>query len=215
MVDKMDIKSGTTTVGVIAKDAVVLAADMKATLGNIGYELEAQKIYKITDKIAITNAGSVGDSLTIIRFLRAKAKVYETENGKPITAKAVATLLSNILNANRYFPYIAQFIVGGIEPQPSIFEVTPYGDLISRDKFATSGSGTPLALAILDNEYKPGMSKEQAIEVAVHAIEASRKRDIYTGGKSIAVMVITNKGIEELTEKEVEKYLKKRQEVNK
>ncbi|MCX8189809.1 MAG: proteasome subunit beta [Candidatus Diapherotrites archaeon] len=212
MAEQSDIKTGTTTVGIIAKDAVVLAADMKATLGNIGYELEAQKIYRITDKIAVTNAGSVGDSLVIIRFLRAKAKVYETENGKPITAKAVATLLSNILNANRYFPYIAQFIIGGIEPKPTIFEVTPYGDMINRDKFATSGSGTPLAMAILDSEYKAGMTKEQAIEVAVHAIDASRKRDIYTGGRSIAVMVITSKGIEELPEKEVEKYLKKKQE---
>ncbi|MEM4598696.1 MAG: proteasome subunit beta [Candidatus Diapherotrites archaeon] len=215
MAEQSDIKTGTTTVGIIAKDAVVLAADMKATLGNIGYELEAQKIYRITDRIAVTNAGSVGDSLVIIRFLRAKAKVYETENGKPITAKAVATLLSNILNANRYFPYIAQFIIGGVEPKPTIFEVTPYGDMISRDKFATSGSGTPLAMAILDSEYKPGMTKEQAIEVAVHAIDASRKRDIYTGGRSIAVMVITNKGIEELPEKEVEKYIKKKQENSK
>lgn len=215
LAEQEGIKTGTTTVGVITKDAVILAADMKATLGNLSYEQESKKIYKITDRIAITNAGSVGDSLTIIRFLKAKAKVYETENGKPITAKAVTTLLSNILNANRYFPYMAQFIIGGVEPQPVLFEVTPYGDMISRDKFATSGSGTQLAMAILDSEYKSGMSKEQGIELAVRAIDASRKRDIYTGGKSIAVAVITTKGIEELSEKEIEKYLKKKAEPNK
>lgn len=215
LVEREGIKTGTTTVGLITKDAVILAADMQATLGNLSYEQEAQKIYKITDKIAVTNAGSVGDSLVIIRFLRARAKVYETENGKPITAKAVTTLLSNILNANRYFPYIAQFIVGGVEPQPVLFEVTPYGDMIQRDKFAVSGSGTQLALAILDSEYKSAMTKEQGIELAVHAIEASRKRDIYTGGRSIAVTVITPKGIEELSEKEVEKYMKKKTEPSK
>jgi proteasome beta subunit len=209
LVEQMGLRTGTTTVGVIAKDAVVLAADMKATLGNLSYEQEAQKIYKITDRIAVTNAGSVGDSLTIIRFLRAHAKLYETERGRPITAKAVATLLSNILNANRIFPYIAQFIIGGVDSEPALYEVTPYGDLIPRDKFATSGSGTQLALAILDSRYKKGLTREQAIELAVRAVEASRKRDIYTGGKSISVTVITDKGVRELSEKEVEKYIKK------
>lgn len=209
LAEQMGLKTGTTTVGVIAKDAVVLAADMKASLGNLSYEQEAQKIYKITDRIAVTNAGSVGDSLTIIRFLRAHAKLYETEHSKPITAKAVATLLSNILNANRLFPYMAQFIIGGTEPEPILYEVTPYGDLIHRKKFATSGSGTQLALAILDSRYKKGLTKEQAIELAVRAVEASRKRDIYTGGKSISVTIITKEGIKELSEKEIEKYIKK------
>lgn len=208
MVRDDEIKTGTTTVGLIAKDAVVLAADMKATLGNLSYEKEAKKIYKITDRAALTNAGSVGDSLAIIRFLRAHAKLYETERNKYITPKAIATLLSNVLNANRLFPYIAQFIIGGVVDKPGLFEVTPYGDLIERNKFAVSGSGTQLALAILDSEYKSGMSEGEAIALAVKAISASRKRDIYTGGKSISVMVVSTKGIRELSEKEVEKYLK-------
>ncbi len=204
-----EIKTGTTTVGLIAKDAVVLAADMKATLGNLSYETEAKKIYKITDRIALTNAGSVGDSLAIIRFLRAHAKLYETERNTYITPKALATLLSNVLNANRFFPYVAQFIIGGVVDKPTLFEVTPYGDLIERNKFAISGSGTQLALAILDSEYRSNMSENEAVELAVKAIDASRKRDIYTGGKSIKVTVISAKGVKEISEKEVEKYLKK------
>ncbi len=203
------VKTGTTTVGIIAKDAVVLAADMQSTLGNLAYEEEAKKIYKITDRIALTNAGSVGDSQVLIRFLRAQAKLYEAEHNRHITPRALATFLSNVLNANRLFPYMAQFIVGGFVDKPALIEVSPYGDLIERERFALSGSGTHLALAILDSDYKKDMSKEQAIELAVKAISASKKRDIYTGGKRISVVVITEKQIEELSEKEVEKYLKK------
>lgn len=202
------LKTGTTTVGIIGKDSIVLAADMKATLGNISYEQEAKKIYKITEHIAATNAGSVGDSLTIIRFLRAHAKMYETEHDKPIKPKAIATLLSNILNANRFFPYMAQFIIAGFVDKPEMYEVLPYGDLIERDKFATSGSGTELALAVLDSEYKEGLKEEDAIKLAIKAIDASRRRDVFTGGLGMTVWVINKKGIRELQKKEIEKYTK-------
>lgn len=203
------LKTGTTTVGVVAKNAVVLAADSQATLGNLGYDLEAQKLYKITDNIAVTNAGSVGDSLTIIRFMKSKAKLYETDRETKISPKALTTYLSNVLNANRYFPYSVQFIIGGIAGKPQLFEITPYGGVLERSEYATSGSGTQLALATLDQNYKKGMLEKDAIKLAIKAVSASKKRDIYTGGRSISVMVINSDGIRELPKSEVEKYIKK------
>ncbi len=202
-----ELKTGTTTVGVITKDAVVLAADKQATLGNLGYDLEAKKLYKITNNIAVTNAGSVGDSLTIIRFLRSKAKLYETDRETRITPRALTTFLSNVLNANRYFPYSVQFIIGGIAEKPQLFEITPYGGVLERNQYATSGSGTQLALATLDQNYKKNMLEKEGIKLAVKAITVSKKRDIYTGGRTISVMVINSNGIRELPKREVEKYI--------
>ncbi len=202
------LKTGTTTVGIITKDAVVLAADRQATLGNLGYDLEAKKLYRITDNIAVTNAGSVGDSLTIIRFLRSRAKLYETDRETPISPRALTTFLSNVLNANRYFPYSVQFIIGGVAGKPQLFEITPYGGVLERNEYATSGSGTQLALAILDQNYKKGMLEKDGIKLAIEAVSASKKRDIYTGGRTISVMVINSKGIRELPKSEVEKHIK-------
>ena len=202
-----ELKTGTTTVGVITKGAVVLAADKQATLGNLGYDLEAKKLYKITNNIAVTNAGSVGDSLTIIRFLRSKAKLYETDRETKITPRALTTFLSNVLNANRYFPYSVQFIIGGIAEKPQLFEITPYGGVLERNQYATSGSGTQLALATLDQNYKKNMLEKEGIKLAVKAITVSKKRDIYTGGRTISVMVIDSNGIRELPKREVEKYI--------
>ena len=159
--ESQELKTGTTTVGVITKDTVVLAADKQATLGNLGYDLEAKKLYKITNNIGVTNAGSVGDSLTIIRFLRSKAKLYETDRETRITPRALTTFLSNVLNANRYFPYSVQFIIGGIAEKPQLFEITPYGGVLERNQYATSGSGTQLALATLDQNYKKNMLEKE------------------------------------------------------
>ncbi|MEM0359899.1 MAG: proteasome subunit beta [Candidatus Diapherotrites archaeon] len=204
---KQDLKTGTTTVGLITKDSIVLAADMQATLGNLGYDLESKKLYKITKRIALTNAGSVGDSVTIIRFLRSRAKLYETDREAPITPKALTTFLSNVLNANRYAPYAVQFIIGGVVGKPQLFEVMPYGAVIEREHYATSGSGTQIALAVLDEGYKKDMSQEEGIALAVKAIAASKKRDIYTGGRTISVMVLDGSGIREIPEAEIKKHI--------
>jgi len=204
-----DLKTGTTTVGIITKNGVVLAADMKATMGHLSYDKEAKKIYKITNKIAVTNAGSVGDSLTVIRFLRSHAKLYETDRETEISPRALSTFISNLLNANRYFPYVVQFIVGGKIKEPQLFEITPYGGVLKRERFATSGSGTELALATLDQNYKKGMTEDEGILLAVKAIRASKKRDIYSGGRSISITVIDDRGVRELSEKEVQEFINK------
>ena len=205
-----DFKTGTTTVGLIATDSVVLAADMRASFGHIAYDEESQKLYKITDRIGVTNAGSVGDSLTLVRFLRSHARLYEIERDIKITPKALVTYLSNILNANRYYPFAAQFVMGGLNNGPELFEITPYGGILKRDKFAVSGSGTEPAMTTLDQNYKKGMTEEEGIAVAIKAVNAGKKRDIYSGGKSISVMVINEKGIRDLKDSEVQKYLTKK-----
>ena len=205
-----DFKTGTTTVGLIATDSVVLAADMRASFGHIAYDEESQKLYKITDRIGVTNAGSVGDSLTLVRFLRSHARLYEIERDIKITPKALVTYLSNILNANRYYPFAAQFVMGGLNDGPELFEITPYGGILKRDKFAVSGSGTEPAMTTMDQNYKKGMTEEEGIAVAIKAVNAGKTRDIYSGGKSISVMVISEKGIKNLKNSEVQKYLPKK-----
>ena len=207
--DIKDFKTGTTTVGLITADSVILAADMRASMGHIAYDEESQKIYKITETIAVTNAGAVGDSLTLVRFLKSHARLYEIERDTKITPNAIVTYLSSVLNANRHYPFAAQFVLGGINNGPEIFELTPYGGVLKRDKFAVSGSGTEPAMTTLDQNYKKGMTEEEGVALAIKAVNAGRKRDIYSGGKSVSVMVISKNGIRELSETEVQKYMPK------
>ncbi len=201
------LKTGTTTVGVITKDSVVLAADMRASMGHIAYDEESPKLYKITDNIAVTNAGSVGDSLMVVRYLKSQARLFEIERETKMSVKAAATLLSNVLSSNRYFPFIVQFIIGGVNNKPELFELVPDGGLLERNKFAVSGSGTEFAMSVLDQQFREGMSTEEGTRVAVKAIMAGKKRDVYSGGKSVSVMVIDSGGVRQLGEEEVKNYI--------
>ncbi len=208
MTENNSMKTGTTTVGLVARDCVVLAADMRASMGHLAYDEESPKLYKITDNTALTNAGSVGDGLTLIRFLRAQAKLYETERDTKISVKAIATFLSNVLNSSRYYPFGVQFIIGGMNNAPELFELDALGGSLERKKYAVSGSGTELAMTTLDQNYKDGMQEEEAIAVAVKAIQAGKKRDIFSGGKSVSVIVIGKSGVRELDQKTILKYVK-------
>ncbi|VVC00374.1 Proteasome subunit beta [uncultured archaeon] len=203
-----DVKTGTTTVGLIYDGGVVLAADKRASMGHIAYEEESEKIYRVNDIVAMTNAGNVGDSLTVIRFIRSQAKVYELERGEKMTARAASTLLSNVLGANRYYPFIVQFLVGGFNGKPGLFDVTPYGAVLERTNYAVSGSGTEPALTTLDLGYKKGMGEKEAINLAIRAVESGKRRDVFSGGVGVTVWVVDAKGVREVSKSAVERPAK-------
>ena len=203
-----DIKTGTTTVGLIYESGVVLAADQRASMGHIAYDDESEKVYKITNNLAVTNAGNVGDSLTVIRFLKSHARLYELERNEKMTATAATTFISNILNGNRHYPYIVQLIIGGYNGKASLFDLTPYGGILERDKFAVSGSGTEQALNTLDLGYKKNMNEKEAIILGIKAIESGKRRDLYSGGVSSTVFIINAKGVQQINKEKIDAIIK-------
>jgi proteasome beta subunit len=201
----MEGKKGTTTVGVIAKDAVVIAADQKATMGYMVASKQSQKVYQLDGHIGLTIAGYAGDALAMIRLLKAQFKLYKLERGA-ITLKAAATLLSNILHGSKYFPYLNQFILAGYDTEPHVIEFDPLGAFDFKDKYYSTGSGSPFVYGVLEAEFKENMATEDAIKLIVKAIKAAIERDIASGGKRIQVAVIDKNGYRELSEQDIKKY---------
>lgn len=201
-----ELKTGTTTVGLIAKDAVVIGAEMKSTLGYMIDSKLSRKVYALDDHIGMTIAGMVGDALLLVRLLRAQFKLYKLERG-PITVKGAATLLSNILQGSKYFPYLNQLILAGYDTQPGLYSFDPFGGFDTQDKFFSTGSGSPFAYGVLEAEFKENMSTEDAVSLVVKAIKCAIERDIGSGGKGISIAVITKDGYKELTQQEIKKYL--------
>ena len=189
----VEAKKGTTTVGLIAKDAVIVGADMKSTIGYMVDSKVARKVYQLDDHIAMTIAGSVGDALALVRILKAQFKLFKLERG-PITVKAAANLLSNILQGTRYYPYMAMMIIGGVDRRGAhVFSVDPVGGA-ERDTYTATGSGSPIAYGILEDGFKENMTKEEALQLGVRAVKSARKRDIFSGGDKILAAVIDEKG---------------------
>ncbi|OGI12638.1 hypothetical protein A3K64_03370 [Candidatus Micrarchaeota archaeon RBG_16_36_9] len=202
----MDVKKGTTTIGIITKDSVVIGAEQKSTMGYMIDSKVAQKIFKVDNHIGLTIAGSVGDALAIVRVLKAQLRLHDIERG-PITLKGAATLLSNILQGSKYYPYMNQFILAGFDKQPGLYSFDPLGGFDVKDKFYSTGSGSPFAYGVLESEFNESISTEEAISLIIKAIKTAIERDIGSGGKEIQIAVIDKNGYKDLTSQELKKYM--------
>ena len=199
---------GTTTIGLVCKDGVVFAADKRASYGTFIASKRAQKIFNINDAVASTVAGSVGDADSLMRLIRAEASLYEVNNQEKMSPKAIATLMSNILQGSKIFPYLVQLIIGGVHNgSATIYTLDPIGGLIEEKKAAT-GSGSPIAYGILEQEYSEDRSVEENLPVALKALNSAMQRDSATGD-GISLVTITNEGFREYTKEEIDSIFKK------
>src|SRR3989339_1952171 len=124
------MKTGTTTVGLLCKDCVILGAESKSTMGWLVAGKEVQKIHQIDDKVALTISGGVGDAQALIRIVKAEINIYKLTRNAEITVKAIATLLSNILSQSRWYPYMFMPILGGVDKDGyHIYTIDPVGGL--------------------------------------------------------------------------------------
>ncbi len=198
---------GTTTVGLVFSEGVVLATEKRATMGYFIASKKAKKVYQISDRIGMTTAGGVGDAQQLARVMTVESSLYQIRRGRPIAVGAASTLLSNLLNANRYFPYYVQLLVGGVdESGPTIYSVDAMGGATKEEEIVATGSGSPGAYGVLEDRFKKDMNEDDAIELAVRAIKAAMRRDAGSG-EGIHVVVITKESYMELADEQVQKAL--------
>ncbi|MCL4308727.1 MAG: archaeal proteasome endopeptidase complex subunit beta [Candidatus Thermoplasmatota archaeon] len=198
---------GTTTIGMVAKDGVVLATERRATAGNLIANKQTFKVFKIDENIGVTIAGGVGDAQTLVRYLKAEVSLYRLRRNAPISAEGASTLLSNILSGNRMFPYYAWLILGGVDAKGGhIFSIDPAGGAIE-DRYCSVGSGSTFAYGVLEEAYAREITVNDAIDVALRGLTVAMKRDNYSGDGYL-VHTITPKEYHELTEDEINKRLK-------
>lgn len=205
------LKTGTTTVGIVCKDGVVLAAEKKSTMGYLIASKESQKIYQLDDSIAMTIAGSSGDAQTLVRYMKAELKLFSVQNQRKITVKGAATLLANILQGGRSAiePYYVQLILAGVDSKGAvIYSLDAIGGHDEERKFFSTGSGSPYALGVLEDSYKDNLSVDDGAKLAIRAIKAAIERDIGSGGKGINVTTITARGTKRLSDEEVSSFSK-------
>jgi proteasome beta subunit len=205
--DEERLLKGTTTIGLVCKDGVVLATERRATAGSMIANKETQKVFRIDENIGLTIAGLVGDAQVLARYLKAEVSLYRLRRSAPLSAEGAATLLANILSGNRYYPYYAWLILGGVDAKGGhVFSVDPAGGCME-DRFVSVGSGSTFAYGVLEEGYSRDMSTADGVDLALRGLTVAMKRDS-ASGDGYLVHVISAKGYRELDEDEINKRLK-------
>ncbi|MCW4026959.1 MAG: archaeal proteasome endopeptidase complex subunit beta [Candidatus Bathyarchaeota archaeon] len=192
---------GTTTIGVAARDGVILASDTRVTMGSMVAHKRGKKVYRIDDRLAMTISGNVADAQRTVEILKANARIYRLENKRPMPVKTAGRLVANLFFSARLTPYIAQILVGGVDDSgPHIYALDPFGSL-TEEKCVATGSGSPIAYGVLEDKYKEDLPMSEALLIVVNSVASAMKRNVATGD-SFDVAVIDEKGYRELTEEE-------------
>ena len=203
------IKSGTTTLGMVCKDGVVIATETRATMGTLIAHKTTKKLYKIDDHLALATAGLVGDLQVLARYLNAEANLYRLKRDIRMPVESAATLMSNILNQRKFYPYFVQLILGGYDDTGGhVYSLDAAGGAIP-DKYNSAGSGSPYVYGVLEDTYRDDLTVSEGVDIAIRAITAATSRDSASGGK-INVAVINKDGFKEFTEEEIKKRIEKR-----
>jgi proteasome beta subunit len=199
---------GTTTVGIVCDGGVVLASESRATMGSFIASRTAKKIYQIDDLVGLTTAGVVGDAQTLVRMIQVEARLYRMQRGEPLTVKAITSLLSNVLTSRRYYPFMVQLIVGGVDKGGArLFSLDALGGQIEEQETVSSGSGSPIAYGVLESLYKPGIGIDEGSVLGVKAIFNAMKRDSASGNQ-IELVRITKDKYEEVARSEVDEIVR-------
>ncbi|UCE37151.1 MAG: archaeal proteasome endopeptidase complex subunit beta [Thermoplasmata archaeon] len=203
-----ELKTGTTTLGLVCKDGVVLATERRATMGTLIAHKTTQKLFKIDSNLGLTVAGLVGDAQVLARYLSAEVELYKLKRNTSMTVKAASTLMANILSGRRYFPYWVALIIGGIDSDGGhVYSLDAAGGAIE-DKYVTTGSGSPYVYGVLEDHYKDGLSTSEGIDLSIRALTAAMKRDA-ASGDGIDLAVIKKKEFKQLSENDITERKKK------
>lgn len=187
---------GATTVGIVCVDGVVLASEKRVTYGGFIMSRGGKKVFKVTEQIGVACAGLVGDMQVLAREMEAQAKLFSMDVGRKISVRAASKLMANILFNRRYAPLYTQTIVGGLDEEgASLYVLDVLGSLIP-DKYAAVGSGTEVAIGVIEEAFKEAITVAEAKELITRAIKSAVNRDAMSGD-GIDFLIITKEGVTE------------------
>jgi len=187
---------GATTVGVVFKDGVILASEKRVSYGYLVVSKTGKKVFKITDHVGAACAGLVSDMQELIREVSAYGNLFSLDVGRPMSVRSAAKLMSNLLFSRRLAPLITQTIVGGFDDEgPSLYSLDPLGSVLP-DKYTVVGSGTEIAMGVVEDGFKENMDLEAAKELVIRGMKSAISRDIMSGD-GVDFLIITKDGTAE------------------
>ena len=197
-----EVKTGTTCIGFLFKDGVLLSADRRVTT----YKIESDKftkIFNVSSNAVATIAGHASPAQLFMRYLKSEVKLLELKKERTARVYEVASVLNSFqYSGARSQGAIVASILGGFDEKngASLYDMSPDGTMIDVEPYATTGSGSIFVKSILDSQYKKDMSEKEALDLLDKCFKASFKNDSASGGGYIA-RIVTKDGIKEVTRK--------------
>ena len=203
------LKSGTSIVGIVCKEGIVIGADRRSTAGSIVMSKNSQKVVKVNEYTAVAGTGVASDIDMTQRVLSAELRLKELKAKSRPTVKEAASLLGMLsyrgIRTPSMIPSIVGMLLGGFDENgaSSLYSIEPAGGVYPVvDYDANFSSGMPYILGLLERAYKKDLSVKEGVELAKECIKSSTQRDIGSGN-GIDVFTNTKDGIKQVISEEI------------
>ncbi len=198
------VKKGTTAIGVVYDEGVVLVTTRKKS----NVVMSGEKIAKVDDHIGIASAGLVADARILVDMARIKAQQNRLLYDEPITVKSMAKFLADRQQLYTQYagvrPYGVSLLIGGYDLEPKLFETDPSGVMLEA-KARAIGRNSDKINEALEKSYKKGMKFKDAVKMVIdlynkHEKDLKITKDTFFGVK------IDREGFKEIDVKELSKH---------
>lgn len=210
------VAHGTTVLGLIYADGVLVAGDRRATAGYTIADDTMRKVFAADDYSAIAIAGAAGMAVEMVRLFQLELEHYEKLTGDRLSLEGKANRLAQLIRQN--FPLAMQGLVvvplfGGFDHRREagrLFYYDATGGRWEEDDYQATGSGSQPAKNSLKKRWRADLTRDDAVRTAVEALLDASEDDVATGGPSVyrrifpVVLAVTATGADEVPESEVE-----------
>ena len=211
----LGLPHGTTVLGLKYADGMVMAGDRRATAGNLIADTKMRKVFPADDYSAIAIAGAAGQAVELVRLFQLELEHYEKITGDRLSLDGKANRLAQMIRSN--FPMALQGLIvvplfGGFDErlgEGRIFYYDATGGRWEEDDYQTTGSGSMPAKNSLKKRWRPGLTEDEALKVALEALIDAADDDAATGGPDPVrrsypiVLTVTREGATEVPEERI------------
>lgn len=213
-IKKSVLKTGTSILGIVCKDGIIMAGDRRATAGNLILSKNTQKVVQINDYLVSSGTGMASDIEMLKKIIAAELKLKQLKSKTRPTVKEGANLIAMVAYNNirqpRMVPFIAGTLVAGYNEDGTyeLYSIEPAGSVMKVDDYdANFSSGMPFILGLLERQYNQNITVKQGVELALEALKSSTQRDSCSGN-AIDVFTITKDGIKQVVKQKIESEYK-------
>lgn len=204
------VKRGTTSIGIKCSEGIVLAVD-KRTTSNLVEATSIEKIFKIDEHIGAATSGLVADARALVERARVEAQINKITYSEPIRVDSLSKKLCDMLQMytqnGGVRPFGSALIIGGVyDGSCKLFETDPSGALIEY-KATAIGSGRSATMDIFEDQYKDDMNLNDAIKLALTAINEATEHETTANNVEIAVIKCDEEVYTKLSQEEVQTFI--------
>lgn len=208
---KKTVRQGSTAIGMVCKDGVLLVAD-KRIVEKLIIPESVEKVFKMDDHIAATASGILSDARVLIERGQVKAQQHSVTYDSPVDTitivKEICSLQQICTQSAGLRPFGVSILVAGIDPDgPKLFETDPTGIYFQYQATAI-GEGEPEVEEILNKEYNPNMTIEEGFNLALSALMKVLGKEFSTQRIDAAYIKTDEKKLIQLTKDKLDKICK-------